>query len=130
MNFAKNQSVLELPHNLIGSCVLYTSSDMLTTDRNDIVDDWTEVCKLGRPEFLSADCSDFDQVYCTCCTVCCEESNPECNDEIVLANLDARWENDFSRTAYDFGPNSVFENDEAVEDDEYDEYDDGGGSER
>jgi len=30
--------------------------DMLTTDRNEIMDDWTKVCELGRPEFLSADC--------------------------------------------------------------------------
>jgi len=91
---------------------------MLTTDRNEIVDDWTQVCELGRPEFLSADCGgNMDQVYCTCCTVCCEESNPSCNDEIVLANLDARWENNFSRAAYNFGPNSIFDGDNA---DEYD----------
>jgi hypothetical protein len=77
---------------------------------------------LGRPEFLSADCGgNFEQVYCTCCTICCEESNPECNDEIVLANLDARWETNFSRTAYNFGPNSIFDGDVEETDEEADE---------
>ena len=79
--------------------------DMFTTDRNEIMDDWTQVCELGRPEFLSADCGgNSEKVHCTCCSVCCEDSNPTCNDEIVLANLDARWETNFTRSSTTLGP--------------------------
>lgn len=39
----------------------------------------------------------------------------------MLANLDARWETNFSRTAYNFGPNSIFDGDVEETDKEADE---------
>lgn len=84
---------------------------MFAVDKNELMDDWTHVCdQVGRPGFLSADCGGkFEAVYCTCCTFCCQDSDPECNDGLVYGNIDARWETDFTRTAYNFGPKNIYE---------------------
>jgi hypothetical protein len=94
---------------------------LFAVDKNDIMDDWTHVCnhQVGSKKFLSADCGGkFEEVFCECCTVCCHDKDPECNDDLVYGNLDAQWEEGFTRTAYDFGPNQVY--DASVEDREPD----------
>jgi hypothetical protein len=83
---------------------------LFAVDKNEIMDDWTHVCKQAGSAFLSADCGGkFQEVFCECCTVCCQDKDPECNDDLVYSKLDARWEEGFTRTAYDFGPNQVYD---------------------
>lgn len=74
------------------------------------MDDWAQVCNQIGAGFLSADCGGkFQEVFCRCCTVCCQDKDPECNDDLVYSKVDARWEGGFTRTAYDFGPNQVYD---------------------
>lgn len=76
---------------------------MFAVDKNDLMDDWTHVCNQVGVGFLSADCGGkFQEVFCKCCTVCCQDKDPECNDDLVYSKLD-----EFTRTAHDFGPNQV-----------------------
>lgn len=82
---------------------------MFAVDKNDLMDDWTRVCSQVSVGFLSADCGGkFQEVFCRCCTVCCQDKDPECNDDLKYSKLNARWEGGFTRTAYDFGPNQIY----------------------
>ena len=97
-----------IPRSQHGACSFCT--DLLSIDKNSIMDDFTSVCEQISPSVLAADCGGkMQEVYCPCCTICCEDGNPECNDELVYGNLDGGWEQGFTRTAYDFGPDAIFE---------------------
>ena len=56
--------------------------------------------------FFSADCGEPNpEIVCTCCHLCCHDSNATCNNFDWRVNLDGIWEYDFQRVVYSFSQN-------------------------
>ncbi|GKZ00691.1 hypothetical protein MPSEU_001021200 [Mayamaea pseudoterrestris] len=81
------------------------------------------ICKLqslNAPEtsgnltrdFISADCGGNNpKVKCSCCDVCCSNTNPKCNQNYQVASIDPNWESSFQRASYSLGTDDAnFEN--------------------
>jgi hypothetical protein len=83
--------------------------EMLMLDHNDLTGDMAEVC-VREPRILTADCEGaIPDVQCDCCSTCCDSTDPECNSESHLGNIDPIWENSFVRKFYEFGPSITFD---------------------
>jgi len=83
--------------------------DVLLLDGNEITGDASAIC--GNANMTSdinttaftADCGSFNpEIECTCCSVCCDDSDISCNNLDWRINLDGIWEYDFQRVVYAF----------------------------
>lgn len=79
--------------------------DFLVLDGNDITGNTEAIC--GSPiintTFFSTDCGQpMPEVECSCCTLCCHDSNSTCNNLDWTVTLDGIWEYDFQRVVYSF----------------------------
>jgi hypothetical protein len=53
-----------------------------------------------------ADCGGSKpEIVCTCCHLCCQDSNTTCNNYDWTVNLDPIWENGYRRVVYSFTKN-------------------------
>jgi Leucine-rich repeat (LRR) protein len=82
-----------------------TKLNMLLLDNNSITGDLTEACQKLKIDWLIADCQ---EISCECCK-CCADNEPRCNDDILYANNDFSWEYNYTRVAYAFSPEILFE---------------------
>lgn len=56
--------------------------------------------------FFSSDCAPPDpEITCSCCHLCCSDTNTTCNNFDWNVNLDGIWEYDFQRVVYKFSQN-------------------------
>lgn len=74
-------------------------------DGNEITGNAEAIC--GSPiintTFFSTDCGQpLPEVECSCCTLCCDDSNSTCNNVDWTVTLDGIWEYDFQRVVYSF----------------------------
>lgn len=79
--------------------------DVLLLDGNKLSGDATIVCNnpAVNATAFSADCGGVTpQISCSCCTICCQDSDPDCNNLDWRINLDGIWEYDFQRVVYSF----------------------------
>lgn len=79
--------------------------DYLLLDGNNITGSAATIC--GNPAInltvFSADCGlTTPEIECSCCSVCCHDDDPECNNFAWRINLDGIWEYDFERVVYAF----------------------------
>ena len=79
--------------------------DVLLLDGNELSGDANVICNnpaINTTAF-SADCGSVTpEVQCSCCTICCDDSDPDCNNLDWNINLDGIWEYDFQRVVYSF----------------------------
>lgn len=79
--------------------------DVLLLDGNELSGDATIVCNnpAVNTTAFSADCGgETPEISCSCCTICCQDSDPDCNNLDWRINLDGIWEYDFQRVVYSF----------------------------
>ena len=82
-----------------------SSLRMLLLDKNDIRDDLTNQCNGLALETFATDCAGPNQdVTCPCCTVCCNDADGECNDDLLYTNIDPQWQYNYTRSSYSFSP--------------------------
>jgi len=82
-----------------------TDIDIMLLDGNEISGDASIICE--NPDInmtaFSADCGNPDpEIACSCCTICCSNGDPDCNNKEWRVNLDGIWEYDFQRLVYQF----------------------------
>jgi len=90
--------------------------DVLLLDANNITGNADMIClntKINTTAFSSDCASSSPEISCSCCSICCEDSDTECNNFDWRVNLDGIWEYDFQRVVYSFSqellPDSVKE---------------------
>ena len=87
--------------------------DMLLLNGNGITGSADGICSRGMaPSVFRTDCFGSNpEVPCSCCTLCCDDEDDECdsNEEVGIANLDPIWENSFERKFYEFGVDMIFD---------------------
>lgn len=79
--------------------------DVLLLDGNEITGDANIICNNPgvNTTAFSADCGGVTpEIECFCCTICCDDSDPDCNNLDWRINLDGIWEYDFQRVVYSF----------------------------
>ena len=86
-----------------------TNLRVLLLDSNSFVGNADVVCTAdkGKIDTFVMDCSgDKPEIQCSCCTLCCADSNPTCNAYDWQLNVDPVWEYTFQRGryAYNLGP--------------------------
>eukprot|EP00542_Grammatophora_oceanica_P014906 CAMPEP_0194033670 /NCGR_PEP_ID=MMETSP0009_2-20130614/6263_1 /TAXON_ID=210454 /ORGANISM="Grammatophora oceanica, Strain CCMP 410" /LENGTH=723 /DNA_ID=CAMNT_0038674387 /DNA_START=157 /DNA_END=2328 /DNA_ORIENTATION=+ len=87
------------------------SLNMVMLDKNDLQGDLSQHCSMPQLQFMSSDCEGNDpEVKCSCCHLCCRDDDPNCNDNIMYANLDLQWEQNYTRMSYAFSPGIIFDN--------------------
>ena len=72
-------------------------------DSNNITGNADVICEseaINTTAFI-ADCGE-DELECSCCTLCCADTNTTCNNFDWNVNLDGIWEYDFQRVVYSF----------------------------
>jgi len=79
--------------------------DVLLLDANNITGTADVIClntNINTTAF-SSDCfTSSPEISCSCCSICCDDSNTECNNFDWRVNLDGIWEYDFQRVVYSF----------------------------
>eukprot|EP00339_Tiarina_fusa_P013090 CAMPEP_0116998386 /NCGR_PEP_ID=MMETSP0472-20121206/1476_1 /TAXON_ID=693140 ORGANISM="Tiarina fusus, Strain LIS" /NCGR_SAMPLE_ID=MMETSP0472 /ASSEMBLY_ACC=CAM_ASM_000603 /LENGTH=700 /DNA_ID=CAMNT_0004697523 /DNA_START=165 /DNA_END=2267 /DNA_ORIENTATION=- len=81
---------------------MYSLSAVLL-DGNNLSGNADVVCNdpLIELGYFSSDCLGPDEEFeCSCCTVCCHDTNTTCNNFAWTLNLDAIWEYGHSRVRY------------------------------
>ncbi|CAB9520715.1 serine threonine-protein kinase BRI1-like [Seminavis robusta] len=94
--------VLMLNHNQLSGTIpsllssIQYSLEFLLMEGNNLKGDAGPVCDgfSATREFYSADC---DEIDCSCCDVCCVDSDSDCNDRNWLIDADPIWELGFER---------------------------------
>lgn len=82
--------------------------DLLLLDGNDLTGNADVICNdatINITHFV-ADCAEPDpEITCSCCTLCCSDSNATCNNFDWHVNLDPIWEYGYRRVVYSFSQN-------------------------
>lgn len=83
--------------------------EVLLLDGNSITGNGNAVCNSEKlkPSYFVADCypgtnGELPEVECKCCTQCCTDDDPSCNDRSWTSNLDPMWEGYYVRQKYTF----------------------------
>jgi hypothetical protein len=86
----------------------YFHPEILLLDNNEFSGSADVICldqRLDITHFV-ADCgAPNPEIVCSCCTVCCHDSNATCNNLDWDVNLDPIWEYGFDRVVYSFSQN-------------------------
>lgn len=98
----------KLTGTLPGSMALMEKLDLLLIDGNSIKGNADYVCETApQPSIFTADCYPGEdgtpaEIKCSCCTTCCLDDDPRCNDHAWTSNYDPSWEYGFVRPTYTF----------------------------
>jgi hypothetical protein len=87
--------------------------DVLLLDSNSLTGSAKFLCDRAAeedfkvPSFFIADCypgqdGTAPEIDCRCCTTCCNDGDPTCNDKAWTSNVDSIWEYGFVRPNYKF----------------------------
>ena len=81
-------------------------TDVVLLDGNEFSGDTSVLCNIPSVNFtvFSADC---DEIACPCCTICCTDSDPNCNNKDWRITLNGIWEYDFQRVTFQFGDEAL-----------------------
>jgi hypothetical protein len=82
-----------------------TNLDTLLVDDNKLIGSTTAICsKLPTSGVLKTFVADCDELLdeCTCCTLCCKDNEPLCNDVIWFSDLDPIADMNYARSQYVF----------------------------
>ena len=80
-------------------------TDILLLDGNDITGNADVICNTPTIflEHFVTDCGEPNpEIECSCCHLCCHDSNTTCNNFDWHVNLDPIWEYGFNRVVYSF----------------------------
>jgi hypothetical protein len=82
---------------------------MLLLDSNSIHGNANAICEQDKwtPSVFITDCYPGSngvgpEVECRCCSQCCNDNNPACNDYAWTSNVDLTWEDGYTREEYTF----------------------------
>ena len=80
-------------------------------DNNTFTGSTADLCaSWDMIDHFIADCGgDTPELDCKCCTECCDDNGPACNDEDLLAEFNPIWEVGYGRRDYIFGENITVE---------------------
>lgn len=86
--------------------------DVLLLDKNDLVGNADPICKMENLsiQYFVSDCrseggggeGDGSEVECSCCNLCCQDSDVTCNDGDWDGSIDPIWEYGFRRERYSY----------------------------
>ena len=86
-----------------------TSLEMLLLDENNITGNINFLCdeREDKIEWIAADCGNPSMApeticFSSCCTICCYDDEPECNDDSWLTNNNPIWEHGYNRHTFEF----------------------------
>lgn len=68
-------------------------------DKNDLVGSTDAVCTLPSLQVFVADCA-LPEVDCPCCTKCCDDSDADCNKDLLLISYNPTWEDRYEKSDY------------------------------
>eukprot|EP00980_Cylindrotheca_fusiformis_P024110 scaffold11532_cov119-Cylindrotheca_fusiformis.AAC.2 len=99
----------ELTGTLPGSMALMARLDLLLIDGNSIKGNAENVCETTavQPSKFIADCYPEEdgrpaEIQCICCTSCCLDNDPRCNDQTSTSMYDPSWQYGYIRPRYMF----------------------------
>jgi hypothetical protein len=79
----------------------FCAPELLLLDGNTFKGDLNMICQPSSIENLAtfaSDCGGTDPILqCSCCTICCDGGNNECDDLAWEGNLDPKMEYDYKR---------------------------------
>ena len=83
--------------------------DVLLVDNNNIQGSADHICDASdvHPTYFTADCypgrnGERPEIDCRCCSTCCLDDDPTCNNFAWTSNLDPVWEYGYLRKSYSF----------------------------
>jgi hypothetical protein len=82
--------------------------DVFLLDGNSLTGTADVVCQDTNinTTFFSSDCAEPNpEILCSCCHLCCADTNTTCNNVDWRVNLDGIWEYDYERVVYSFTQN-------------------------
>jgi len=108
-----NLSVLMLNRNSLTGTIpselsLMNKLEILLLDGNDLTGGTREICDAKELSHFTSDCYPSmkseagPEVNCHCCTLCCNDENPECNDRSWTSSYDPKNRYGYIRPAYEF----------------------------
>ena len=69
----------------------------------------TATQRNGGAKLLIADCDGADtEIFCECCTTCCNDLNQDCNTNTAIPNMDPTWWASYSRNYFVLGDEAIF----------------------
>lgn len=74
--------------------LIRVSLGIVTLDQNDLTGDDGAICGNNKPENFNYFVGDCDEFTCDCCTKCCSDNNPNCNNLEMAINFDSGYERD------------------------------------
>ena len=99
----------QLEGNLPTQLAAMTNLDVLLLDGNDFKGETDVMCDTPnfKPRYFTADCypgrnGERPEVECRCCSTCCIDDDPTCNDFKWTSNVDPVWEYSYLRQSYRF----------------------------
>jgi Leucine-rich repeat (LRR) protein len=83
---------------------------VLLLDGNNLTGETKEICNSGGPQLdhFTSDCYPSmkseagPEVKCRCCTLCCNDENPDCNNKDWSSSYDPKAQYGYIRPAYEF----------------------------
>lgn len=97
-----------LSGNIPTSFALLNDLDVLLLDGNDLTGTADVICSnaaINVTQF-AADCAEPNpEIICSCCNLCCDDTNVTCNNFDWNVNLDPIWEYGYRRVVYSFSQN-------------------------
>ena len=105
----------ELTGTIPASFASLDTIDLLLLDGNHLSGTADAICSTASaraPTFFATDCGGTPEeleIDCACCTLCCTDTEPSCNNLDWNINLDGIYEYDFQRVAYKFSQNILAE---------------------
>ncbi|KAL3941711.1 MAG: hypothetical protein SGARI_000509 [Bacillariaceae sp.] len=95
--------------NIHGLKVLLVDGNNLTGSAKDICD-----APIALAHFV-ADCypgrnGEGPEVECRCCTLCCSDDDPQCNDKVWTSNFDPKYQFGYIRQEYTYSVDQATEN--------------------
>ena len=118
----KDLAILQLNRNMLTGTIPselggLKNIKILLLDSNHLTGQTNEICSASGPHFkhFTSDCypalnSEIGpEVHCRCCTLCCNDDAPDCNNHDWTSSYDPKSEYGFVRPAYKFTLDQVEE---------------------
>ena len=81
---------------------------LFAMDKNSIHGSVQPICDLEGIQMFVADCGgDAPEVDCPCCSMCCKDSEADCNKDLLLISYNPTWEDRYQRDDYTVKSNGL-----------------------
>ena len=121
-DYMKDLTIVQLNRNMLSGIIPPELANnkalqILLLDNNHLGGQTEELCSVNAPKFkhFTTDCypplnSEIGrEVSCRCCTLCCNDDVPDCNDHHWSASYDPKSEYGYIRPSYEFTLDQVEE---------------------